>query len=185
MSIVLVYRSTKVINFAVGNMGLVGAGLLRDLRRQLRHPVLARRSPSPLVVGTAYGAVVELVVDPAAVPGAAGDRAGGHHRRRPAVAAILNAYPDLIGKGKPFPEAGRLDVERRRRPHHGRRSSSILVAAPLIAIALGWFLNRTLLGRTVRAAAGNPDLARLSGISPKLLSTLVWAIGGLRRHRRR
>ena len=28
MAIVLVYRSTKVINFAVGNMGLVGAGLL-------------------------------------------------------------------------------------------------------------------------------------------------------------
>ena len=28
MGIVLVYRSTRVINFAVGNMGLVGASLL-------------------------------------------------------------------------------------------------------------------------------------------------------------
>ena len=28
MGVVLVYRSTRVINFAVGNMGLVGASLL-------------------------------------------------------------------------------------------------------------------------------------------------------------
>ena len=41
ISIVLVYRSNKVINFAVGNMGLVGVGPARHLRRQLRDPVLA------------------------------------------------------------------------------------------------------------------------------------------------
>ena len=61
MSIVLIYRSTKVINFAVGNMGLVGAGLLVILDANYGVPfwiavVIA------LVVGTLYGALIELVV---------------------------------------------------------------------------------------------------------------------------
>src|SRR5690606_16048500 len=49
---------------------------------------------------------------------------------------------------------------------------------PCVAVALGWFLNRTTLGRTVKAAADNPDLARLNGISPKVVSTFVWAVAG-------
>ena len=43
MGIVLVYRATRVINFAVGNMGLVGAGLFVLLVVQYNVPVLARR----------------------------------------------------------------------------------------------------------------------------------------------
>ena len=43
----------------------------------------------------------------------------------------------------------------------------VLVVAPVVAVVIGWFLNRTLLGRTVRAAAGNPDLARLRGHQPE------------------
>ena len=38
------------------------------------------------------------------------------------------------------------------------------------------FLNRTLVGRTVKASAENPDLARVQGINPKLVSTAVWSI---------
>ena len=43
MGIVLIYRSTRVINFAVGNMGLVGASLLALLVVDYERPVLARR----------------------------------------------------------------------------------------------------------------------------------------------
>ena len=71
---------------------------------------------------------------------------------------ILNAYPDLIGEGKPFPQAvgsvwtvGDVRLE--------GPQLLILVAAPVIAIALGWFLNRTLFGRTVKArSSGGPHL---------------------------
>jgi ABC-type branched-subunit amino acid transport system ATPase component/ABC-type branched-subunit amino acid transport system permease subunit len=55
---------------------------------------------------------------------------------------------------------------------------SILVLVPLVAGVLAWFLNRTLVGKSVKAAAENGDLARLSGINPKLVSLLVWTIGG-------
>ena len=49
----------------------------------------------------------------------------------------------------------------------------------MIALALVLFLDRTALGKTIRAASTDPDLARLRGINPKTLSTIVWAIAGL------
>ena len=53
---------------------------------------------------------------------------------------------------------------------------SILIIVPVALIALTWFLDRTTIGRTVKACASNPQLARLSSISPKIVSTLVWAL---------
>ena len=41
MGLVLVYRSTRVINLAVGNMGVVGASLLAAARARVRHAGLA------------------------------------------------------------------------------------------------------------------------------------------------
>ena len=35
-----------------------------------------------------------------------------------------------------------------------------------------------MIGKGVKAAAENSDLARLSGINPKLVSLLVWTLGG-------
>ena len=53
---------------------------------------------------------------------------------------------------------------------------SILIIVPITLVALTWFLDRTTLGRTVKACASNPRLARLSSISPKMVSTMVWAL---------
>ena len=177
MSIVLIYRSTKVINFAVGNMGLVGAGLLVICDVNYGFPFWLSLAIA-LAVGTAYGAAIDLVVV---------RRLARAPRVIVLVAtigvaqlslAILNAYPDLIGTGKPFPQAAASTWEVGDLRVRGSQVL-VLVVAPLVALALGWFLNRTLLGRTVKASAGNPDLARTSGISPKIVSTFVWAIGGL------
>lgn len=177
MSIVLIYRSTRVINFAVGNMGLVGAGLLVICDVNYGIPFWLSLAIA-LVAGTLYGTVVELIVVRRLF-------------RAPRVIllvatigvaqlslAILSAYPDLLGKGKRIPQAigtqwSIADVTLK------GSQALILVIAPIVAIALGWFLNRTLFGRAVKAAAGDPDLARLSGISPKMVSTFVWSITGL------
>src|SRR3954469_9802182 len=61
MGIVLVYRSTRVINFAVGNMGLVGASLLALLVVNFEVPFWLA-AIGALVVGTLFGVVMELVV---------------------------------------------------------------------------------------------------------------------------
>ncbi len=53
-----------------------------------------------------------------------------------------------------------------------------LVVFPLLVAGLAYFLNRTRYGVAVRAAADNSDAARLSGISVKRMSTIVWALAG-------
>ncbi|HEY4378173.1 MAG TPA: hypothetical protein VGM93_13490, partial [Acidimicrobiales bacterium] len=61
MGIVLIYRATRVINFAVGNMGVVGAGLIALMVVQYNVPFWVA-VPVGLAVGTAYGALIELAV---------------------------------------------------------------------------------------------------------------------------
>jgi ABC-type branched-subunit amino acid transport system ATPase component/ABC-type branched-subunit amino acid transport system permease subunit len=177
MALVLVYRSNKAINFAVGNMGLVGAGLLVVCNVNYGVPYWLAFAIA-VVVGTLYAVAIEVVVIRRLF-------------RAPRVIvlvatigvaqlslAILSAYPDLLGEGKPFPQAiGSVWTIAGIRLRGAQ--IMVVVIAPLVAMSLGWFLNRTVLGRTVKAAAGNPDLARMRGISPKIASTAVWAIGGV------
>jgi ABC-type branched-subunit amino acid transport system permease subunit len=53
-----------------------------------------------------------------------------------------------------------------------------IIVVPIIAVALWWLLGHTRFGEAVRAAATNADLARLTGVSPKLVSTAIWTIAG-------
>ena len=61
MGIVLIYRSTRVINFAVGNMGLVGATLLALLTVNWGVPFWLAAILA-LTAGTLFGLVMELIV---------------------------------------------------------------------------------------------------------------------------
>ncbi|HET6916057.1 MAG TPA: branched-chain amino acid ABC transporter permease/ATP-binding protein [Acidimicrobiales bacterium] len=54
----------------------------------------------------------------------------------------------------------------------------IAIAVPLIVVALALFLRGTGLGRSIRAAASNPDEARLCGISTRFVSMVTWALAG-------
>ena len=56
------------------------------------------------------------------------------------------------------------------------RELSVLVIVPVLVLALAVFLTRTRTGLMVRAAAANPDKARLVGIRVFHTSGVVWAI---------
>lgn len=58
----------------------------------------------------------------------------------------------------------------------GAREISVLIVVPILVVLLAWFMTRTRRGLMVRAAASNPDKARLAGISVARTSTLVWGI---------
>ncbi len=176
MGVVLVYRTTRVLNFAVGNMGLIGAALLVLVDLDYGWPfwlsaVLA------LVVGTLFGAAIELsvirrlftaprVIVIVATIGVA-----------QLALAIVSVYPEVDNASSRYPVP--LGSEWR---WAGVRVTgpqvSMLVVAPVVALGLAWFLNRTLLGKVVRASADNADLSRLSGINPKVVSTAMWALAG-------
>ncbi len=53
-----------------------------------------------------------------------------------------------------------------------------LIVVPVIALALWWLLGHSRFGDAVRACATNADLARMTGLNPKLVSTAIWSIGG-------
>jgi ABC-type branched-subunit amino acid transport system ATPase component/ABC-type branched-subunit amino acid transport system permease subunit len=91
--------------------------------------------------------------------------------------AVLIAYPKISTATARFPLAIGAAHEL-----FGIRLTGpqlmILIVVPLVAAFLSWFLLRTTFGKTVKASAENRDLARLNGISPRRVSTFVWAVAG-------
>src|SRR5262245_27345830 len=159
MGIVLVFRSTRVINFAVVNLGLLGAGLIALLVLQYGVPFWIA-AVAGLLVGIVYGALVELAVI---------RRLFTAPRVIVLVAtigiaqlsqAMLVAPPEIDVAGARFP----LPIGSAREIADIRISGpqlTIVVVVPIVAVALGWMLNRTTIGKAVKASAENPDLARL------------------------
>jgi len=177
VGIVLVYRSTRVINFAVGNMGVVAAGLLSLMVVQYHVPFWPSLLVS-LVVGTLFAVIVQLVVirrlftAPRVIVLVATIGIGQ------LALTLATAYPGIGDASAPFPVAisnswrlAGLQVQ--------GSELAIIVVAPVAILALSWFLARTDIGKGVKASADNPQLARISGINPKIVSLLVWAIAGV------
>jgi ABC-type branched-subunit amino acid transport system ATPase component/ABC-type branched-subunit amino acid transport system permease subunit len=174
VGVVLVYRATRIINFAVGNMGVVGAAVLSLLVVQYHVPFWVGLVAA-LVLGLAFGAVVDLAIirrlrkSPRVVVLVAtigvSQLALAIAIKIPTPTAITTHFPSAINGT--WTVAG-VTVR--------GSDLSILIIVPITLIALTWFLDRTTLGRTVKACSSNPRLARLSGISPKMVSTLVWAL---------
>ena len=61
LGIVLIYRSTRVINLAVGNMGLPAVGLMALMVINYDFPYWVAL-PIALLVGTLVGSIIELAV---------------------------------------------------------------------------------------------------------------------------
>jgi branched-chain amino acid transport system permease protein len=55
----------------------------------------------------------------------------------------------------------------------------VIVSAILMMIALDVFINRTRLGRGVRAVAQNPDTAALMGVNKERVIMLIFVVGGI------
>ena len=177
VGVVLVYRATRIINFAVGNIGVVGAVTLSLLVLQYHVPFWCALLLA-LLIGLAFGAAIEMsvirrlkhaprVVVLVATIGVAG-LAQAIAIKIPTPADASAHYPTAFAGSWTV-----LGVNVR------GADLGVLVLVPVAVVTLMWFLDRTLIGKTVKACATNPSLARLSGISPKLVSTMVWALAAV------
>ena len=195
MGIVLIYRSTRVINFAVGNMGLPGAALFALMIINWGFPFWIALI-SCLVIGALIGAVVELVIVKRLF-----------HRPRVVLliatvgiaelmrAIVVLAYPDIEGVQTSYPVAiGRIWEDSVSwltslttwipgvADDTGLRvigaNVQVLIVVPLVALVLGLLVSKTVFGKAITASADNVDLSRLSGVNPHVVSTVVWTIGG-------
>jgi ABC-type branched-subunit amino acid transport system ATPase component/branched-subunit amino acid ABC-type transport system permease component len=182
VGLVLVYRTTRVVNFAYGAMGGLPASIGIEL-------YLAENVPWPVAVLVSVGAGVLIGV---AVERLVIRRFADASRLVLTVATIGLAQvlggaemlvPTLFGQSPlvpsfPTPLTGfQVDIH-----PLVLTGNDILIGAvvPAVLTALSWFLLRTDEGRAVRAIAENRERALLLGIPVRRLSTLVWAlVGGL------
>ena len=181
LGLVLTYRASRVINFSYGAMGALAATIGVEL-------YLAHHVPWGVCIAIALvgGAVLGLFVD-------------GIIRWRFFTAPRLIVMVVTIGLAQLFGGIQLLVPGWLNGPSivggfsTGLSKSSvrifpdsfngndllIVIAVPVVLIALGWFLLRTDAGIAVRSVADNADRARLLGIPVRRLSTLVWVIAGV------
>jgi branched-chain amino acid transport system permease protein len=179
MGLILIYRTTRIVNFAYGAMGAMPGALTVGLFVS-KHVNYVVSILAGVLVGIAAGAAVEVFVvrrfakssrlvltvatiGLAQILGAIGLTIG-----------VALGTDTLLGNVK-TPISGSFFV----RPYPVRGDHILLLSiAPLILAGLGWFLLRTDTGRAVRAAAENEDRALLLGVPVRRLQTIVWALAG-------
>jgi ABC-type branched-subunit amino acid transport system ATPase component/ABC-type branched-subunit amino acid transport system permease subunit len=176
VGIILIYRSTRVINFAIAAMGGFGAALLARMVINWNVNFWVALAIC-VVLGGALGAVVDLLMI---------RRLFDAPRVIVLVATIGAAQLLLFAQGvlpqpkfirsypTPFEHVWVVANIRVRSEH-----VLILIIVPLMTVALAFFLNRTKHGIAIRASAANPDAARLAAVNVRRMSTVVWATAGV------
>lgn len=184
IGVILIYRSSGVINFALGNIGGVAAAIMGRFSLSLGLPWLAV-FPVALASGALAAVALEMLVM----------RRLRKAPRVMAIVATLGAAQLLLGLAvsithirntalfpPPFDlsfRVGSLVIT----PYY----VLILIMSPFILAALVLFLSppewlprrlRSRYGPAMRAAADNPEAAATAGISAGAMSAMAWAIAG-------
>ncbi|HWC34006.1 MAG TPA: ATP-binding cassette domain-containing protein [Mycobacteriales bacterium] len=179
ISIVLVYRASRVVNFAAAELGSVAAVLAIELHIQ-EHLNYFAAILIGLLAAAVIGALAELTVF---------RKFANAPRLIVAVATIglaqiLNGLSILIPISWGGERSGTFttpwSVHFRINPVVFSGNHVIaLIVVPTVLLALTWFLRATYYGVAIRAAADNGDRAQLLGIPTRRLATVVWVITGL------
>ena len=178
VGLVLVHRSSSLVNFAHAEVGAFAATMLYIGVNRWDLPYYLVL-PGALAIAVGLGMAVEGVVV-------------GRLGRAPAsmsivatlgVAQLLAALAAAIasGGGERFafpapPGMPTFDIGALRLT--GDYTATLLLA-PIVVAAIALFLTRSRAGLRVRATAANRDAARLAGIPAVRTSRLVWALAGL------
>ena len=176
VGLVLVYRSSRILNFAHAEVGLCAAAVCEILVNRAKMPYWLAVVPSLAVAG-GLGALCEIIVV-------------RRLRRAPRVMTVVATlglskvlllftavFRGTASSRMPLPpgfpqfHVGALFVN--------RAFSAILILGPLTVIALAGFLRRSRIGLVIRGAAANPDAARRAGISPNRASSIAWGLAGV------
>ena len=177
VGLVLVYRSTRIINFAHGEIGAFAAAVLGVLVLNLKVPYWIAFAIA-LCVGGGTGALTEVAVV-------------RRLRRVPRVmsvvatlgaAALLLGFESVISAqartGLTYPQPAGLPSFRLGGVYITPAYTAMLIFSPVAVMALTLFLRRSRYGLGIRAAAANPDAARLAAVSVSRMSALTWTIAG-------
>ena len=184
VGLVLIWRSARIVNFAVGGLGAAtGLSVIR------LHTAWGWPYPVALVLGVlcgiSVGVIVELVVirrftnSPRLLATVAtiglAQLLGGVELTLPGAIFGTNTGPVTIGGFETPLSSWKMKVGA-----HIIDGNHVLIVlvVPLLVFGLSAFLKRSLTGTAIRAASMNRDWARLLGIDVGKLSMLTWGLAG-------
>ncbi|HYZ93795.1 MAG TPA: ATP-binding cassette domain-containing protein [Actinomycetota bacterium] len=177
VGLVLVYRSSRIINFAHGEIGAFAAAFFASATTRWHVPYYAAFVLALLVGGgTAAGAEAAVV------------RRLRNAPRLMSIVATLGVGQVLLGVspllspeakfGAGFPEPPALPTFTIGALRVTQAYTGVLFLAPVLVLGLVLFLRRTRYGLGIRSAAANADTARMSGVPASRMSSLAWALAG-------
>ena len=177
VGLVLIYRSNRIINFAHGQIGAFGAAFFGIEVVKWHIPYVVAILPA-LAMSAGLGALAELAVV-------------RRLRKAPAIMSVvatlgvgqfLGLFSLVInsqaGAGSIYPQPsftptgfiGALKIT--------HAYSAMAIFSPLVVLAVGMFLKFTRYGMGIRAAAANPEAARMAGVFSSRMSSIAWGIAG-------
>jgi branched-chain amino acid transport system permease protein len=182
IAIVLVWRSTRVVNFAAGGLALASSFVGAAVLEQTGSFWIAL--PLAMLAGAAFSAFVEYFFLRPLLK-RSGDKGGEIFL--PIIAtlgllgiikAILNyIYGDRVGSLPP-PLSDKGFIVSGQSIALSPMRILILATVLVLMVFLTLIFQRTNLGLSLRAASFAPEISRLAGIRVDLIRTVGWAISG-------
>jgi ABC-type branched-subunit amino acid transport system ATPase component/ABC-type branched-subunit amino acid transport system permease subunit len=177
VGLVLIYRTNRIINFAHGQIGAFGAAIFGVAAVKWHIPYWIA-FPMALFVAAATGAAAETGVV----------RRLRNAPRLMSIVATLGVGQFLVifaavinstaSAGSLYPQPTWLPVFNVGALRVTEAYSGMLFLSPIAVLGIAVFLKRSRFGLAIRAAAANPEAARMSGIFASRMSSLAWAIAG-------
>jgi branched-chain amino acid transport system permease protein len=172
MSLVLVYRSTGIVNFAQGVFAVLAGLLTYELGKHMSLVIAA-------VLSTLLTAVAATLVAVVAV--------GFRGRTTPLASLIITVGIALLAEAVLLASFGEIPRSYSAVSDHAWDIGGVLVQpqyAVLAVVALGAaagltvFLRRTIVGQALVAAADSPRAAELIGLNLRSVAVIAFAIAG-------
>jgi branched-chain amino acid transport system permease protein len=180
LGIALIYRSSRIINFAQGDLGGVPASFGVLLMLGPGVPFLLAL-PIALAAAIVLGAFVEFVIlrrffkAPRLILTVV---TIGLSQILAGMATLLPRLFDLDTAGVSYRSPIDVSFSIGSTVFDGNEVIA-MVAVPIVIAALTWFLRSTSYGMAIRAAAESSDRAALLGVPVKRVQTVVWVIATL------
>ena len=180
VGLVLVYKANRLLNLAHAQLGTLSAMLLAKWVLQWGWNFWLAFALA-ILIGVLTGLLVERFVI-----GVLRRQGGSTVRLLLATVAVAEVLLGLTYVKSLGPSAETAALYPQPFTSHVTIGNVVLtgmsvltaVVVPVLVTALAVFLRYTTLGKSIRAAASNPDVARLCGISVSRVSTVTWSLAG-------
>ncbi len=178
LGIVLIYRTTGVLNFAYGAMAAFSAGFLYIL---LTGPRLTfwLALPLSLVFAAALGALLERLFARPVLAAPVFTKAIATLALALVLRTLAQAIWPQLAQTEHFPTPFESASTSIGGVYISAAAVAALVVTVLVVVALNLFLNRTRLGVAMRASADSLPVARLMGVPVGIIFLLTWVLAAV------